>query len=167
MDKRTTQAAALWAGWEKKESGWQRKVVDYGNQALKRIPYEEWGLKSIPPLSKRKELEELSSTDKVEVSFPSTLIPDAKVMDILRTMGTERQSLHKSRMIYSFVGMPIVAPFALVPMYVHELSILLLLIDILLVYRIFRFFTLCSELGRIGGLSPAHNISNFSLTTSF
>lgn len=90
--------------------------MDYGNQALKRIPYEEWGLKSIPPLSKRKETEELSGKEKVEVSFPSTLIPQDSVLELLRTLGTERQGLHKSRMIYSFIGMPISAPFALVPM---------------------------------------------------
>jgi hypothetical protein len=115
LDKGTARAAKLWASWEKKESGWQRKIVDYGNQALKRIPYEEWGLKSIPPLSARRQEEELSGKEKVEVQFPSSLIPEEKVFDVLRTLGTERQSLHKQRMVYCFVGMPISAPFALVP----------------------------------------------------
>lgn len=54
LEKGRARAANLWASWEKKESGWQRKVVEYGNQALKRIPYEEWGLKSIPALSTRR-----------------------------------------------------------------------------------------------------------------
>lgn len=116
LDKGTVRAANLWARWEKKKSGWQKKVVDYGNQALRRIPYEEWGLKSIPPLSARRKTEELAGKETVEVSFPSTLIPQESITEVLRKLGTERQSLHKTRMIYSFIGMPISAPFALVPM---------------------------------------------------
>ena len=115
LDKGTVRAAKLWASWEEKDSGWQRKVVDYGNRALKRIPYEEWGLKSLPPLSSRRKEEELSGKEKVEVQFPASLIPEAKAFDVLRALGTERQSLHKTRMIYCFVGMPITAPIAILP----------------------------------------------------
>ncbi|KAM3077176.1 hypothetical protein ACMFMG_003360 [Clarireedia jacksonii] len=116
LDKATRRASNLWAGWEKKESGWQRKVVDLGNKAFKRIPYEEWGLKSIPPLSTRRETEGLGNKTQVDVLFPSTILPQDSVVEVLRTLATERQKLHKSRMIYSIVGLPIAAPFGLIPL---------------------------------------------------
>lgn len=116
LDKATHKATALWAGWEKKESGWQRKVVDYGNKALMRIPFAEWGLKSVPPLSARRKDEELSGKEVVEVAYPQTMIPKETLSSLLRQLGTERQALHKQRMIYSIIGMPITIPFAIVPM---------------------------------------------------
>lgn len=116
IDRGTIKAAKLWADWETKDSGWRKKVVDWGNTALKKIPYEEWGLKSIPPLSTRRGAEELEAGQAtVEVSFPSGLIPMNEVSEVLRRLGTERESLHKSRLIYCFVGMPITAPAALIP----------------------------------------------------
>ncbi|OTA93687.1 hypothetical protein M434DRAFT_72717 [Hypoxylon sp. CO27-5] len=115
VDKATVRAAKLWAGWEKKEGGWQKKVVIYGNSLLKRIPYEEWGLKSVPPLSTRRREEEILGKDKNHLIYPESIIPTTKAVSVLRTLGTERESLHKSRLIWCLIGMPISAPFALVP----------------------------------------------------
>ena len=117
VDKTTDKATKMWAGWEEKESGWQKKVVEWGNQAMKRIPFEEWGLKSLPPLSKRRDSKDLSTDDAtVEVQFPSIIIPMEKVHEVLQRIGTEREALHKKRMMWCLVGMPISAPVALVPM---------------------------------------------------
>ncbi|KAI0447956.1 mitochondrial K+-H+ exchange-related-domain-containing protein [Xylaria telfairii] len=115
VDKITLRAANLWAGWEKKEGGWQKSVVNYGNRALRRIPFEEWGLKSVPTLSARRREEEIIGKEKHHVIFPRSIISTARAPEILRTLATERESLHRSRMIWCFVGMPISAPFALVP----------------------------------------------------
>jgi hypothetical protein len=111
LDKGTARAAKLWASWEAKESGWQKKVVVWGNEALNRIPYEEWGLKSIPPRKQKDGQEQM-----VEVSFPGSIIPKEDVTEVLRVLGTERMGLHKKRMIYCFIGMPISAPIALIPL---------------------------------------------------
>ena len=118
VDKITLRAAQLWAGWEKKESGWQKSVVKYGNRALRRIPYEEWGLKSVPTLSARRREEEILGKEKHHIIFPESVIPAARAPEVLRVLATERESLHRSRMIWCFVGMPISAPFALVPVLV-------------------------------------------------
>ncbi|KAH7035445.1 mitochondrial K+-H+ exchange-related-domain-containing protein [Microdochium trichocladiopsis] len=114
-DKVIVRATKLWAGWEKKESGWQRKVVDYGNYALRRIPYEEWGLKSVPPLSTRRREEETVGNYKAQLIYPDSVIPTTKALQVLHTLGTEREKLHRTRLIWSLIGMPISAPFALVP----------------------------------------------------
>lgn len=116
LDKAQDRAARLWAGWEKKERGWQRKVVDYGNYAFRRIPYEEWGLKSVPPLSKRRREEEMEGKSEVDVVYPKALISMDRVPRVLETLGTEREALHRSRLIWCFVGMPITAPVALIPL---------------------------------------------------
>ncbi|PKS09098.1 hypothetical protein jhhlp_003712 [Lomentospora prolificans] len=114
-DKVGAKAASIWAGWERRESGWQRKVVDYGNHALRRIPFQEWGLKSVPPLSTRRQRELLSSQQKVELSFPPSVISPNEAEKFLHTLGTEREALHRMRLIWCFVGMPITAPVALLP----------------------------------------------------
>ncbi|KAF5008363.1 hypothetical protein FDECE_5347 [Fusarium decemcellulare] len=115
VDKGAAWAAKKWAQWEKMESGWKRKVVDYGNYAFRRIPYEEWGLKSVPPLSARRRADELEGRERVELCYPSTLLPPSKAEGILKTLATERQALHRKRFIWCVVGMPITIPFALVP----------------------------------------------------
>ncbi|KAI0834065.1 mitochondrial K+-H+ exchange-related-domain-containing protein [Hypoxylon sp. FL0890] len=115
VDKVTVRAAQLWSGWERKEGGWQKKVVVYGNYLLRRIPFEEWGLKSVPPLSTRRREEEILGKDKNHLIYPESLIPTTKAVSVLRALGTERESLHKSRLIWCLIGMPISAPFALVP----------------------------------------------------
>lgn len=115
LNKAVASAARLWTRWEAKEKGWQRKVVDYGNKAMRRIDYEEWGLKSVPPLSARRKAEELQGMEKVELVFPGRIIPLAKAEGIAREFATKWEGGHRKSMIRCLVGMPFTIPFALVP----------------------------------------------------
>ncbi|KAI2469893.1 mitochondrial K+-H+ exchange-related-domain-containing protein [Annulohypoxylon bovei var. microspora] len=115
VDKATVRAAKLWSGWEQKDAGWQKKVVVYGNYLLRRIHYEEWGLKSVPPLSTKRREEEILGKDKNHLIYPEDIIPTTRAVNVLRALGTEREPLHRSRLLWCLIGMPISAPFALVP----------------------------------------------------
>ncbi|EEQ34247.1 hypothetical protein McanMca71_005036 [Microsporum canis] len=115
LDRITNKATATWAKWEAAENGWQKTLVTYGHRALQRIPYEEWGLKSVPPLSSRREMEELQARKPVELLYPKNAIKTSRVLGLLEQLATERQQLHRKRMWWSIVVAPLTAPFALVP----------------------------------------------------
>ena len=116
IDRITSKASERWLLWEKYESGWQKRVTVYGNKLFQRISYEEWGLKSVPPLSERRKAEELERRTKSSVEYPSSVLDEDKVKEALRSYASrEKQSFHRKWMWGSVVGMPISAPVALVP----------------------------------------------------
>lgn len=118
LDRITNKANETWASWEKDDKSWKRwkkTLTVYGNKALRRIPYEEWGLKTIPPLTAKRRQAELEGKEKVEVIFPGLFLRNEKVPGMLQQLATERQALHRKRMIWSIIGMPLSAPFMLVP----------------------------------------------------
>ena len=83
---------------------------------LRRIPYEEWGLKTIPPITKKR-IEDIDSGKlKLECFYPGSFLNGYKVPETLKTLATERQALHRKRMWNCMIWMPITIPFAAVPM---------------------------------------------------
>ncbi|KAL8654720.1 MAG: hypothetical protein Q9210_001338 [Variospora velana] len=115
-DKITTRVSGVWLKWEKAEKGWQKKVTSYGNRLFQTIPHEEWGLKSIPPISKRRTEEELLDKEHVDLVFPASVINEREVTEALRRYtGDERQAFHTRWMWGAIAGMPITAPVALLP----------------------------------------------------
>lgn len=102
--------------WEKYESGWQKKVTVYGNKLFQRLPYEEWGLKSVVPLSETRRAEELERRTKSNVKYPSSILGEERVRELLKWYAShERQRYHRKWMWASLFGMPITAPVALLP----------------------------------------------------
>jgi hypothetical protein len=61
----------------------------------------------------------LEETDdnKVVLFYPQTVIKDGPlgIMQRLQKLSSERIALHRRNLWWNIVGMPIVAPFALVP----------------------------------------------------
>ncbi|KAJ9666870.1 hypothetical protein H2201_003004 [Coniosporium apollinis] len=115
LDRLTTKASETWVSWEKSDSKVKKSVTEWGNKVFRRIPFEEWGLKTIPSLSETRKAAELAGQIRVEVLFPGRFLKEPKVMGILEKLATERQALHRKRMWWSIVGLPISAPFGLVP----------------------------------------------------
>ncbi|KAI9374979.1 mitochondrial K+-H+ exchange-related-domain-containing protein [Aspergillus egyptiacus] len=115
MDRMTNKAAEVWTKWEEADKGWKKHVVSWGNRVQQRIPYEEWGLKSIPSLNSQRRIDELHGTRKVDVLFPGNAIKKEKLLPLLHKLSTERQDLHRKRMWWSLIASPFTAPIALIP----------------------------------------------------
>lgn len=118
LDRVTDKAAQTWAKWEEADKGWKMHLVSWGNRVQQRIPYEEWGLKSIPSLSSQQRLDKSHGTTKMDVLFPGNAIKEEKLIPLLHKLSEDRQELHRRRMWWSFVAAPITAPIALIPVYV-------------------------------------------------
>lgn len=116
VDKVTAKAAETWAKWEEVDKGWKRSLVTWGNKVQQRIPFEEWGLKSIPSFNAQRRLDESHGSRSIEVFFPGNAIKPEKLPSVLRTIATERQDLHRKKMRWSMVGVPVTAPIALIPL---------------------------------------------------
>ena len=117
LDRVTSKASETWMKWEKHEKGWQKRVTVYGNKLFQRLPFEEWGLKSIPPLSAKRRAEELEGKTKSTVDYPRSLLKPAEVERIIQDYGSDaRQGYHRKWLWGSIIGMPITFPFGLIPM---------------------------------------------------
>lgn len=116
LDKITAKAAETWEKWERADKGWKKTLVSYGHVVLQRIPYEEWGLKSIPPLSAQRQIEETRERKPVDVVFPRNVIKPENVLGILSRLGTERQDHHRRKLWWSIGLAPLTLPIAVIPL---------------------------------------------------
>lgn len=118
LDKLTTGASAKWLAWEKSDKGWMKKITVFGNKLFQRISYEEWGLKSIPPLNASRKAKELERRGTVQVDYPSSVLSPSTVHITLRAYGAKSRQLYHTKWLWaSIIGMPLSTPAALVPMW--------------------------------------------------
>ncbi|KAL8786964.1 MAG: hypothetical protein Q9195_007976 [Heterodermia aff. obscurata] len=116
VEKATTRGSETWLEWEKYKEGWRKKVTVYGNKLFQRLPFEEWGLKSVPPLTAKRKEEGLQGKIKSHVEYPKSLLRQEAVREALQKYGSnERQNYHRKWFWGSVIGMPLSAPAALVP----------------------------------------------------
>ena len=111
------KASTTWAQWERYEKGWQKHLTVQGNRLFRRIPFEEWGLKTLPPATKMRLGDVRAGKIKLQCLYPGAFVDSSGVFETLMKLATERQSFHQRRMWQCLVGMPLTVPFMLVPMY--------------------------------------------------
>ena len=117
LDKVTIKASTTWLSWEQADKGWKKTITSYGNKLFQRLPYEEWGLKSIPPLSTRRQAQELGDNQKTSVTYPASVLKHDSAEEVLRNFAAKgRQAYHTKWMWASLIGMPVSAPIAMIPM---------------------------------------------------
>jgi len=171
LDQLPPKISSTWASWEKAEKGWKKQVTFWGNQLFKRIPYEEWGLKSIPTLTARRkgwytegyEEDGGMRREQVEVLFPGRFLKEGRVRGVLERLAVERQGLHAKRMWWSGVGAPLTLPFALIPVCACNFSWMARSCELMgfAGYLTFLGFIFCLGLGRIGRRCVARSIWSF------
>lgn len=110
-----SRVSNTWATWERAEKGWQKYLTVQGNRLFKRIPYEEWGLKSIPPATKKRLKDVEDGKLEFECLYPGAFMEKGRVKTVLEALAKERQGFHRRRMWWSVAWMPVTIPFALVP----------------------------------------------------
>ena len=130
VERAVDKANSTWADWEKNSDStfnWKKRTTEYGNMMFRKIPFEEWGLKTIPFLKKKdKELYAANSGSertprpgsKVVVLYPRAYqsLCDSQVLDTVEHLTEGRRVLHRNRMYGSVAAMPLTIPFGLIPM---------------------------------------------------
>ncbi|KAK6512281.1 hypothetical protein TWF481_001171 [Arthrobotrys musiformis] len=112
LDRAITKSSDIWLKWEKYEKGWQKQLTVHGNRLLRRISYQEWSLKSVSALPRNIPDNE---RPKVPVIYPPSVMTPGEIPKLLHQLGTEKSGTHRRLLIWCFIGMPISAPFALIP----------------------------------------------------
>lgn len=137
-DRIVAKAQATWQSWEASNSKMKQRIVKWANLALEKIPFEEYSLKSIPPLGRvLRKVEDSSDDNKsstgkevhikvgsqpsdssvvpVQVLFPGNVISKSQSAAVLKNLAENGVVMHWKYMWISLVVSPLTLPLALLP----------------------------------------------------
>lgn len=84
-DKLVKKFGTVWKDFETSETGWKKQIVFWTNKMLEQIPYEEWGLKSIPRQSAvLRRLKEIEAQDEKELVERNDKLPVAEQLPVVK-----------------------------------------------------------------------------------
>ena len=116
LDKLATTGSEIWLRWEKRRGPYKTATV-YGNKLFRRLPFEEWGLKTVPPLKAERKEEELQRKIKSHVEYPASLLKPEAVQEALQKYGSnEKQRYHSKWLWRSLLGLPLCFPLGVIPL---------------------------------------------------
>ncbi|KAI5307037.1 hypothetical protein KEM56_005430 [Ascosphaera pollenicola] len=87
-DKLQYKTAQKWAEWAQADKGWKKHTVQWGDKVMQRVPFEEWGLKSVSPL-KKSAREEVLKGKAIELLYPKNIIQESRVLSELTLEGSK------------------------------------------------------------------------------
>ncbi|ODV91870.1 hypothetical protein CANCADRAFT_78384 [Tortispora caseinolytica NRRL Y-17796] len=109
----TAKIADTWKTWEKAEQNWKRTLVTYVNKALDQIPYEEWGLRSIPAgVRSGAQSQQLENSTLI---YPKDAVLEENISKYLTDLVRRRLPYHRKWMVICAAVAPLTLPLAAVP----------------------------------------------------
>lgn len=100
----------------------KKKITQWGNAAMTKIPYEEWSLKAVPRI--KFEPTHISADDqealienrqKIEVLYPASVIEKEEVQTIIMDLVNRRRPIDWRLLWWSLLGAPLTLPLVLLP----------------------------------------------------
>ncbi|KAF8800102.1 hypothetical protein BYT27DRAFT_7200608 [Phlegmacium glaucopus] len=117
------RAANIWAGFGRKESGWQPKVYRAGERMVDRMEFEELALKSIdlsmsPSVAQFKSSpvpENKNAPLTIPLVFPPSILSPSEVLSELRQYTEHRIPKHRKGFYLWMLIAPMMTPFMIIP----------------------------------------------------
>lgn len=84
-DKMVAKFGAMWKDWESSDVSWKKQIVFWTNKMLEQVPYEEWGLKTIPrQQAVLRRLRQLETQEEKELLEQNASLPETERLPVVQ-----------------------------------------------------------------------------------